>query len=61
MREENKPKPPHDICFCVNKECCLRDTCRRNPDLYDMRGTIESYSDLWDGKLCSSYWKREEK
>lgn len=55
----NKPKPPYDICMCLNKECALRDTCKRNPDHYDMRGTITSYADLWDGKLCSSYWRLE--
>lgn len=56
----SKPKPPYDICMCVNKECVLRDTCKRNPDHYDMRGTITSYADLYDGKLCSNYWRLED-
>ena len=56
----NKPKPPYDICMCLNKECVLRDTCLRNPDHYDMRGTIMSYADLYDGKMCSSYWRKDE-
>ena len=61
MKEVNKPRPPYDICMCVNKECCLRDTCKRNPDHYDMRGTITSYADLYDGKMCSNYWKIERR
>ena len=57
----DKPKPPYDICMCENKECVLRDTCKRNPDHYDMRGTIASYADLYDGKECSYYWRLERK
>ena len=50
---------PTDICFCTNKECKLRDKCLRNPDHYDMRGTIESYADLYDGEECSYFWRLE--
>lgn len=25
-----------------------------------MRGTIASYADLYDGKMCSSYWRLED-
>ena len=57
----NKPKPPYDICFCTNEKCELRDKCVRNPNHYDMRGTIASYADLYDGKMCSSYWKLERR
>lgn len=61
LRKGYYMKPPYDICMCLNKECALRDTCKRNPDHYDMRGTIMSYSDLYDGKMCSSYWKLERR
>ena len=58
----NKPKPPYDITFCVNRDCELSKKCKRSTQHYDFKGCICSQSDFEQcGDPCEYFWRIESK